>query len=57
MGRGMGRRAGGAYSYQAPTSYIEPKSKGSEEDVLKERLELIEEELRKIRKRLEDLKN
>lgn len=56
MGRGMGRRAGGAYSYQPPTSYIEPSAKGDEEDVLKERLELLEEELKKIKKRLGELK-
>ncbi len=56
MGRGVGRRTGGAYPYQAPPSYIEPTTKVNEEDMLKERLELIEEELVKIKKRLEELK-
>jgi predicted Fe-Mo cluster-binding NifX family protein len=56
LGRGMGRGVGSAYSYQTQQPYIEPSAMGSEKDMLKERLELLEEELKKIKKRLEELK-
>ena len=56
LGRGMGRRAIGTYPNQTPQPYIEPSTKGNEKDMLKERLELLEDELKKIKKRLEELK-
>jgi len=55
MGRGMGRMTG-TYQYQPPTAYPEPVTEENEKEMLKKRLEQLEEQLKATKKRLEELK-
>lgn len=58
-GRGMGRGRGrmtGTYQYQPPIAYPEPVTEENEKEMLKKRLEQLEEQLKATKKRLEELK-
>lgn len=55
MGRGMGRMTG-TYQYQPPIAYPEPVTEENEKEMLKKRLEQLEEQLKATKKRLEELK-
>ena len=55
MGRGMGRMTG-TYQYQPPIAYPEPVTEENEKEMLKKRLEQLEEQLKATKKRLEGLK-
>jgi len=55
MGRGMGRMTG-TYQYQPPIAYPEPVTEENEKEMLKKRLEELEEQLKATKKRLEELK-